>query len=133
MSVGGFISSFADDYTQRRPTSRQAFVRLLQLLRRDRGWTWEEFAKRADVELAELIRLETDEQFFPNPRTVFQIANTVGLPNQKLLALAGLISVKDPTFDDAALKFAARSEPIDRLTPEEQSALSEYVKFLGAS
>jgi hypothetical protein len=46
------------------------------------------------------------------------------------MALAGLLRVKDAQFQNAALKFAARSEPVKKLSQEEHSALEEYVKFL---
>jgi HTH-type transcriptional regulator, competence development regulator len=107
-----------------------AFARFLQLARRDRKLSLEQFAKKVDVDLVELLNIETDEQYTPAIRTVHQIAEFLKIPEKKLMALAGLLRVKDAQFQNAALKFAARSEPVEKLSQEEHSALEEYVKFL---
>jgi transcriptional regulator with XRE-family HTH domain len=90
----------------------------------------EQFAKKVDVDLGELLKVETDEYHTPAIRTVHQIAEFLTIPESKLLALAGLLRAKDVQFQNAALKFAARSEPVEKLSREEHSALGEYVKFL---
>ena len=46
------------------------------------------------------------------------------------MALAGLLKVKDAQFQQQAVRFAARSEPVEKLSKEEHRALEEYVKFL---
>ena len=109
---------------------KHAFARFLQLARRDRKLSLEQFAKKVDVDLAELLKLETDDQYTPTIRTVHQVAEFLKVPEKKLMALAGLLRVKDAQFQSAALKFAARSEPVEKLSQEEHSALEEYVKFL---
>jgi hypothetical protein len=85
---------------------------------------------KIDVDLAELLKIETDDHYTPAIHTVHQIAEFLKIPEKKLMALAGLLRVKDAQFQNAALKFAARSEPVEKLSQEEQSALEEYVKFL---
>ncbi len=59
-----------------------------------------------------------------------KIAAFLKVPEQKLMALAGLLQVKDTQFQNAALKFAARSAPVEKLSKEEHSDLEEIVKFL---
>jgi hypothetical protein len=61
---------------------------------------------------------------------VHKIAEFLKIPVTKLLALAGLLQVKDPQFQNAALKFAARSAPVEKLSQQEHSDLEEIVKFL---
>jgi hypothetical protein len=61
---------------------------------------------------------------------VHKIAEYLKIPAKKLLALAGLLQVKDSSFQKAALKFAARSAPVEKLSQQEHSDLEEIVKFL---
>jgi hypothetical protein len=61
---------------------------------------------------------------------VHKIAAFFKVPEQKLMALAGLLQVKDAQFQSAALKFAARSAPVEKLSREEHSDLEEILKFL---
>jgi transcriptional regulator with XRE-family HTH domain len=136
ISVGGLISTL-DPTCQTELTSAQnvettktAFVRLLQLARRERRMSLEELAEKADIDLAVLVKVETDEAFEPDLRTVHQLATVLGLPPKKLMVLAGLLHVKDAGLQQASVRFAARSEPIGNVSPEEHAALEEYVKFL---
>jgi HTH-type transcriptional regulator, competence development regulator len=110
--------------------TKTAFVRLLHLLRRERHLSLEQLAQKADVDLAELVKIETDESFKPTPRTVHQLSAFLKIPAKKLMVLAGLLQVKDYDLQQASVRFAARSEPVDDVTPEEHAALEEYVKFL---
>ena len=132
VSVGGFVESLdVDELVSGNVIPlRSAFARLIQLARRERNLSCEQFAGKVDVDLAEVLGIETDEHYTPALRTVHQIANFLCLPERKLLALSGLLKVKDVQFQKAALQFAARSEPVEKLTEEEHSALEEYVKFL---
>jgi len=136
ISVGGLISSLDPNCEAEMNTvpkiesTKTAFVRLLQLARRERRLTLERLAEKADVDLAELLKIETDEAFTPSLRTVHQLAAFLDLPAKKLMVLAGLLRVKDPNLQQASVRFAARSEPIGSVSPEEHAALEEYVKFL---
>jgi hypothetical protein len=66
-------------------------------------------------------QIETEEHHKPAIRTVHKIAAFLKVPEQKLMALAGLLQVKDVQFQNAALKFAARSAQLksylERSTP----------------
>ncbi|MBI3682520.1 MAG: helix-turn-helix transcriptional regulator [Acidobacteria bacterium] len=132
VSVGGLV----DALEQSEPPSgnvipmRQAFMRFVQLARRERRLSLEQFAEKVDVDLVELFKIETEERYKPAIRTVHKIAGFLQIPEKKLLALAGLLQVKDAQFQTAALKFAARSAPVEKLTREEHSDLEEIVKFL---
>jgi len=132
VSVGGLVDALeqAEQTSSNIIPFKHAFARFLQLARRDRKLSLEQFAKKVDVDLAELLKLETDDQYTPTIRTVHQVAEFLKVPEKKLMALAGLLRVKDAQFQSAALKFAARSEPVEKLSQEEHSALEEYVKFL---
>lgn len=132
VSVGGLVSSVEDleQQSQQTSTSRAAFVNLLNLIRRKHKLTWEQFSQKLDVELAELIEIKIDEGYKPTPRTVTKIAHFLHVPAEKLFILSGLARAHDRQFQEAALRFAARSQPVKALSSEEHEALKEYVKFL---
>jgi len=78
--------------TARDPANRTevpAFGRLVNLSRRQRGWTIEGLASFACIDLAEAIRIEHDESYVPGPRTVYQLSNALGLPRERMLQLSG--------------------------------------------
>lgn len=104
--------------------------RLIEFARRAKGLSLEELAQRADVDLAELVSVERDEGPAPTPRTVYQLAHTLGLSVGKLLELSGLAEPRDEILSKAALRFAARSEPTTQLSRDEREAFEEFVKVL---
>lgn len=132
VSVGGLVSEVEalEQRAQPATASRTAFVGLLDLTRREHKLTWEQFSQKLDVDLAELIEIENDESYRPTPRTVTQIARFLHVPVEKLFILSGLARIHDRYFQEAALRFAARSQPVKELSLEEHQALKEYVKFL---
>lgn len=110
--------------------ARLALGPLVELMRRKYRMSMEKLAQEARVDLAEIVSIERDPGFRPEPRTVYQIATVLHLPSKGLLQLSGNTVVKDQTFRDEAVRFAARSGSVERLTREEQRALEEYVAFL---
>jgi hypothetical protein len=52
------------------------------------------------------------------------------LPSDKLFVVSGLKFSTDQRFNNQAVRFAARSEAVDKLNKEEQQALQEFVKYL---
>jgi transcriptional regulator with XRE-family HTH domain len=107
-----------------------AFGRFVQLMRRDKGLTLEKLAEDTDVEVSELVEIEEDTRHKPEPRTVYQLANYFRVPRASLLQVAGLTLPKDSHLIKEAVRFAARSESIAVLTPEERGALEAFVAVL---
>lgn len=66
----------------------------------------------------------------PERRTLFNLAGAIKLPSQKLMHLAGLVSTRDPRLEKAAVRFAAKSSPVEALTTEESAALEEFVSVM---
>lgn len=107
-----------------------AFGRFVRLMRRHRGLTLEKLAEDTDVEIAELVEIEDDVHHRPEPRTVYQLANYFKVPRSNLLQVAGLTAPRDNRLFDEAVRFAARSESVAVLTPEERTALEAFVAVL---
>lgn len=107
----------------------KVFGRFIEYARRSRGLSVEALAKAADVELAEIVAIETEHDAVPAPRTVYQVATVLKLPPRTLTELAGLAKPRK-ALSDAAIRFAARSEPTTQLSDEEKEAFEEFVKVL---
>jgi transcriptional regulator with XRE-family HTH domain len=107
-----------------------AFGRFVSLMRRRRGLTLEKLAEDADVEILDLVEIESDTRHRPEPRTVYQLANFFDVPRDGLLQIAGLTVPKNRRVVEEAVRFAARSEPVSELTDEERGALEAFVAVL---
>ncbi|MEI2806282.1 MAG: helix-turn-helix transcriptional regulator [Albidovulum sp.] len=107
-----------------------AFGRFVQLMRRKQGLTLERLADDADVEITELVEIEEDFRYKPQPRTVYQLANYFHVSRGNLLQVAGLTVPKNEQLFEEAVRFAARSEPVAALSPEENAALEAFVAVL---
>jgi transcriptional regulator with XRE-family HTH domain len=132
VSVGGWIAALEEagfPGQSTRPTL-SAFSRLVQLARRERNLTLEAFASQLGIPLADLMSIERDEDHIPTAHHVARIARLLELPEAKLMALAGIAVVEDLQFREAAVRFAARAEPVRKLSRAEHEALEEFVSFL---
>jgi transcriptional regulator with XRE-family HTH domain len=110
--------------------TRIAFGRFVSLMRRQRGLSVEKLADQATLDVGELVSIEEDIDYAPEPRTVYHLARTFDVPQEGLMQLAGLIVANDADFRQAAVRFAARSESSQKLSPEEKAALSAFVEVL---
>ena len=107
-----------------------AFGRFVSLMRRRRGLSLEKLADDADVDMTDLVEIESDPHHKPELRTAYQLANYFNVSRSSLLQVAGLTEPKDARLFDEAVRFAARSEPVTALTPEEGAALESFVAVL---
>lgn len=110
--------------------SNVAFGRFVRLMRRQRGLTLERLADDADVDMVDLVEIESNPHHKPELRTAYQLANYFKVPRSGFLQVAGLIAQKDTRLFDEAVRFAARSEPTAALTSEESAALEAFVAVL---
>jgi transcriptional regulator with XRE-family HTH domain len=109
---------------------RIAFGKFVNLMRRRRGFSMEQLAQATDLDASELLVIEDDLHYVPEPRTVFKLAETFEVSQRRLMQLAGLAAANDAGFRQEAVRFAARSEAVQKLTPEESSALEAFVAVL---
>lgn len=137
-AVGAGLLAF-DPAPKERPSTAQvvvleetriAFGKFVNLMRRRRGYTMERLAEIAELDPSELLIIEDDLHYVPEPRTVFKLAQTFEVSQRRLMQLAGLAAANDAGFREEAVRFAARSESVQKLTPEETSALEAFVAIL---
>ncbi len=109
-----------------------AFGRAVHLLRRQYRLTMERLAESARVELTELVAIENDPHFRPEPRTVSQLAHLFKIDVKAFQQLAGNAVMRDPRVREEAVRFAARAGSIERLSEIEAKAIEELIAVLGA-
>jgi transcriptional regulator with XRE-family HTH domain len=109
---------------------RIAFGRLVNLLRRQRGLSIEKLAEEATLDVGELVSIEDDLRYVPEPRTIYQLAQTFHVSQKSLMQLAGLTMARDTSLRQEAVRFAARSESVQALTADERVALEAFVAVL---
>jgi len=109
-----------------------AFGTLVTMLRRDRSLSVEELAAEARISAADLLNIEVDPKYVPSPRAVHQLAQYFEIPQRSLLKLANVTIVHNDRLRDAAVRFAASSSQVMKLTREERVALTEFVDFLSS-
>ena len=107
-----------------------AFGRFVNLMRRQRGMSLERLADIADVDMADLVEIESNPYHRPELRTAYQLANYFKIPRAGLMQVAGLAAPKDARVFSEGVRFAARSESTAKLTPEEGAALEAFVAVL---
>ena len=125
-------------FERRQPESSNAtlelpnivFGRLVNLMRRNKQLSLEQLAQDLDVEVFELVEIEDDVRYSPDPRTVYQIANYFKISRAKLMQISGLCQANDNQLVNGAIRFAARSDPLYVLTREEKIALNEFISTL---
>lgn len=110
--------------------NRIAFGKFVNLMRRRRGLSMEQLADAAEVDASELLVIEDDLHHVPEPRTVYKLAQTFDVSQRRLMQLAGLTAANDVGLRQEAIRFAARSESVQKLTPEESAALEAFVAVL---
>jgi transcriptional regulator with XRE-family HTH domain len=124
--------SVSPEFSSAEGETRIAFGKLISLMRRKNGLAMEELAEEADVELRELVAIEEGVPTPPEPRTVYKLARVFNLPPKRLLQVSGLTTRKDDELAKEAVRFAARSESIAKLTKEETAALDSFVRVLSS-
>lgn len=132
VSVGGLVCALArsEEETKAHLAERVALAKLVELRRRQYRLSAEDLAKKADVELEDVLSIERGGGIVPGPQAVHRLAQALELPEPRLRELAGLVPARDARLREATVRFAARSEPVAILLPEEQEALEEFVGVL---
>lgn len=110
--------------------TRIIFGNLVHLLRQQARLSVEEFASEEEIDVGEILSIERDPTYIPDPRTVHQIAARFKLPEDKLMGLAGITQLRNHRTLEQGLKFAARSESPGQLSQEQLRALEEFVRLL---
>ena len=107
-----------------------AFGKLIHFRRLEMGFSISRLAQSADIGPEEIESIENVIGYQVEPRTVFQLAKTLKLPEKQLMRLSGQLYIGDTIFRNQVERFAARAKCVDQLTDDEHAVLREFVRFL---
>lgn len=107
-----------------------AFSKFVNQMRRSKGFSVEKLAEEADLDPGELLVIEHGLTQSPEPRVVYQLAKAFDVSQKRLMQLAGHSIQKDASLTEQAVRFAARSESVQKLSKDEKAALEEFVAVL---
>lgn len=133
VSVGGLpyrAKTLAEKPALGEAVDRKVLAKLVELRRRSLRLSVPALAEKAEVDARDIIAIESGEDFRPEPRTVHNLSEALALPQIGLMHLSGLALRRDAVLDDASVRFAARSAPVDDLTQDQRDALEEFVRAL---
>ncbi|HEY4329777.1 MAG TPA: XRE family transcriptional regulator [Phycisphaerae bacterium] len=106
--------------------ARFSLAKFVELSRRERRLSTEELAKLADIDLLDLVLIERANARIRDPQIIVKLAATLGVSPQPLLELGGFVATLDEHLGHLATQFAARTEPVRALEPEEAKALQWF-------
>lgn len=109
---------------------QRGFSAFMRLLRRRKEMEVPELALSAQVDPAELSRIEEQPGYLPHPRTIYQLEHYFDLPKDTLSRLSGAVIKSSDAIQSELLKFAACSDGMGKLTSDEKKLLNEFVKHI---
>ena len=136
------LQAFVSEKTPRTPPSPRAKAPassaqpavllgiLLRQLRRRDNLNIAQLAAVVRVPEGELRALEQDGSIVPRPRTIHQLAVHFKLPPRALLVLSPAAAERDQNLEKAAVRFAASSDDLSKLSRDERKRLNEFIKLL---
>jgi transcriptional regulator with XRE-family HTH domain len=111
-------------------TLQYAFRAVIQDMRKAKGLTVSELARRTGIDHNELIAIERKNGYRPTPLTLDKLSRFFGISHKQLATLAGAFGESPPDIVESASRFAAQSESFVKLTKEERKALDEFMNVL---
>ena len=103
---------------------------LVRQLRSSAGLSVAELAERADVSEEELRRVEHDPHYTARARLIHQLSAYFSVSLAMLSQMAGATHEVDRVLFNESVRFAAHSDDVSRLTPEDRAALHAFVSLL---
>lgn len=107
----------------------KVFARLVEFWRRKQRMTVFQLAEKTGLEEAEILDAEQGDTV-PEPRVLYVLSSALGVSYDKLLHLTGHVQERNEQLNHAAVRFAANSESMEQLSPEEESALQDFIQAL---
>lgn len=120
----------ADETEMSSAMSTLSFGTFLRLLRRQRKLEIDDLAQKAIIEAREIVRIETESEYRPRPRTVRQLALLFDIPIDKMSMLAGLKTEVPNELREESVRFAANAKQVAGLPKEEMKLIRDFVSIL---
>jgi HTH-type transcriptional regulator, competence development regulator len=104
----------------------------VRFVREKRGWSVNDLARAADVDVAEIEQIESSESPELAPRTAIYLADALGFSRTRMQQFAGHLTAKEGLHAaNAEYRFAARSKGTGEISDSEYDAIRALVAVLG--
>jgi transcriptional regulator with XRE-family HTH domain len=138
-AAGGTTREELQQDAQRRTVTPQALAhaptqigKVVRFVREQRGFSREDLARIADIDVSEIVAIETQMHYRPSPRAATFIATALGLSPRRFQEQAGLrISYSSDLPEE--VRYAAHSRTDVQPTEEEFETIRALVKALSGS
>lgn len=107
----------------------KVLAKLVEFWRRAKRLSVEELAANSGLTEEEVLNAEEGDTI-PEPRVLHALSEVLNVSYEKLLHLAGHKTDRDESVETAAIRFAARSESMERLNQQEEEALHDFIRAL---
>ncbi len=105
--------------------------RVVRYVREQRGWSRSEIADLADVDLKDVVQIETVVGYSPGPRTLTHLADACGFSRQRFQQLAMHVVPREQSIAGTVqLAFAARSKGLSSISPSDFESIRALVEVL---
>jgi len=117
------------------PEQKEVVVlhQVVRLLRQRDGLSRAQLADKVRVNAHEIETIETQPDYIPKPRTVYQLAEYLGVPAKAIEQLTAAAQPENDNFVAVAHRFAASSDDLSQLSKEGKKYFNDFVKTLAAS
>lgn len=134
VSVGGLARDLDMLSSMRMPPASSsigshAVARLIQLWRRRARLDVVKLADQAGLTPEEVFAAEQGDRT-PEPRVLHALSEVLDVSYDKLLHLAGHTKDRDEAMETAAVRFAASSDSVADLSPQDEEALHRFISLL---
>lgn len=126
------VQSALDDFAEEEnaKTIFNNFGLFVEMLRRRDGLSRGELAQKADVDLSEVIDIETCDDVDVSPRTLYQLEKCFGLSENVLAKLSGAVRTLKGDVQQNIVRYAAQAKHANHLNDEECQILNEVIALL---
>lgn len=106
------------------------FGYFLEMLRRRDRLSREDLASKADIDLDEIVQMETNPHHEVSPRSLYQLERCFKLEENLLGRLSGAVTTIDREVQDNIVRYAAQAKHASHLNDEESRILNEVIIML---
>lgn len=89
-----------------------------------------EFAKRCDIDIEDVIRIEEESTYAVDTRTIYAISKFLKIENSILAEVSGLIRLRDPLYQQQIYSFAASSRQMRDCSDVKIEIFEQYLAVL---
>ena len=129
---------FARDAASRRVTpsavesAQSELGKVVRYVREQNGWSQERLAEIADVELKEIVGLDSENDYITRSRNAYSLSKSLGFSHDRMKELLGLLESNRGAANDRSvyLAFAAHSKHVTMLSDGDYDVIRALVDVL---